>query len=132
MAHLKPAPPDYFTVVGTYGGGQATSEILCFTASLGHRNVYLHMMEIRDTEINLDVERFTRFSRYRQSCRVTLTEPDEYRARMARNGQMLDWVDAHTHSRWSLFIDYRHMFSYDLEWSFESSADAIMFKLTWG
>jgi hypothetical protein len=131
---MKPEPPDHFQVVSISGAALAPDvDLLSFSVHLGWREVYLHMMQIAPTEMDLNAGRFLRFSRYRQSCRVLIRdEPLAHAPRLAFNGRIADWISANTHSRWSFFIDYRHMGDYTTEWNFESSADAIIFKLTWG
>ena len=46
--------------------------------------------------------------------------------------RMVDWVAAHTYSRWNVEYVFPHLASYEIIWTFKDSRDATLFKMTWG
>lgn len=133
MKPLKPLPPDKFQVVQSSGAGQHSVDYFCFEYTVHDRDILLQMAEVDLDELDLNRGRFERFSRYRQSCRITLPwNQSQHGPRLAYHGAIIQWIHDNLSGPWSLWADIRHVSGFDVEWSFERSSDAIMFKLVWG
>lgn len=119
-------------MVQATGGNQSTIEYFCFEYTVSNRDVYLRVCELEHHELDLNAGRFARFSRYRQSCRVEVSQDyQRFPRHQEFHTSIIQWIHEHTSGPWSLWMEVQHVSDYDVEWSFERAADAVMFKLVW-
>lgn len=95
----------------------------------------LRLCELEWNERDLNAGRFSRFriQSYENQVVVPLSRSNvELHNIYEATRNHINWIDTNTKSGWSLSAQLANINICDLYWSFEDSADAMMFKLVWG